>query len=123
MKPLSVVIAQPSGQRRESLAQALTHHFRVVNSVDSVQALRLAITRNRADVAVVDLELSTLPDVVQLRQEFPSTKLVCTHRLADEKMWAQALSAGAAGCCYDSDVRAIVLAASTPQPIAHAHAA
>jgi hypothetical protein len=38
-------------------------------------------------------------------------------------MWTSALAAGAVDCCYSSDVRAIVLAASHTKPISHAHAA
>jgi hypothetical protein len=48
---------------------------------------------------------------------------VCTHRLADERMWTDALAAGAADCCHSSDVRAIVMAASNVKPVSHAHAA
>ena len=70
-----------------------------------------------ADVAIVDLELAALSEVQQLKREFAATTIVCTHRLADETMWANALAAGAADCCYASDVRAIVLAASNTKPL------
>ncbi|HSM87586.1 MAG TPA: hypothetical protein VLT16_15625, partial [Candidatus Limnocylindrales bacterium] len=73
--------------------------------------------------AIVDLELAGVDHVQQLRREFPATTIVCTHRLADEKMWTQALSAGAADCCFNSDVRAIVLAATNTPRLSHAHAA
>jgi DNA-binding NarL/FixJ family response regulator len=88
-----------------------------------VDELRLAIPRHRADVAIVDLELAALSEVQNLKREFAGTTIVCTHRLADEKMWTDALAAGASDCCYSSDVRAIVLAASHTKPVAHAHAA
>ena len=83
-------------------------------------------TRHNVDniaVAIVDLELVSLGEVQQLKREFAATTVVCTHRLADEKMWADALASGAADCCYASDVRAIVLAASLTKPLSHAHAA
>ena len=90
---------------------------------DSLDELRQAVPRHRADVAIVDLELASLNDVVQFKREFSATTIVCTHRLADEKMWMDALAAGASDCCYSSDVRAIVLAASNTKPLSHAHAA
>jgi hypothetical protein len=36
---------------------------------------------------------------------------VCTHRLADEKMWTTAMDAGAADVCPSFDTRSIVTAA------------
>jgi len=123
MKPLSIVVAQSNAKTGESLAKSLYNHFRTVNLVSGVNDLRYAIPKHRADVAVVDLELATVKDVQELSREFPATTIVCTHRLADERMWTQALSAGAADCCYNSDVRAIVLAATQILPQSHAHAA
>jgi DNA-binding NarL/FixJ family response regulator len=123
MKPLSVVVAQRNSKTAEMMAKSLYNHFRVVHLAGNVDELRVAIPRHRADVAIVDLELAALNEVQQLTREFTATTIVCTHRLADEKMWADALAAGAADCCYTSDVRAIVLAASNTKPISHAHAA
>jgi DNA-binding NarL/FixJ family response regulator len=123
MKPLSVVVAQSNSKTGETLAKSLYNHFRAINVVSGVEELRYAIPRHRADVAIVDLELANLHDVKQLNREFPGTTIVCTHRLADEKMWTEALSAGAADCCHNSDVRAIVLAATQTHPLSHAHAA
>ena len=123
MKPLSIVVAQSNKKMGESLAKSLYNHFRTVNLVSGVNDLRHAIPRHRADVAVVDLELATVKDVQELSREFPATTIVCTHRLADERMWMQALSAGAVDCCYNSDVRAIVLAANQTRPLSHSHAA
>jgi DNA-binding NarL/FixJ family response regulator len=105
------------------LAKSLYNHFRVVHLAGDVDELRKAIPKHRADVAIIDLELAALSDVHQLTLDFANTTIVCTHRLADEKMWADALAAGASDCCYASDVRAIVLAASHTRPLSHAHAA
>jgi DNA-binding NarL/FixJ family response regulator len=123
MKPLSVVVAQSNSKTAEMLEKSLYNHFRVVHLAGDVDELRLAIPRFRADVAIIDLELAALSEVQQLKQEFAATTIVCTHRLADEAMWANALAAGAADCCYASDVRAIVLAASQTKPLSHTHAA
>ena len=123
MKPLSIVVAQSNSKTAEALAKSLFNHFRVVNVAGDLDELRHAIPRHRADVAIVDLELAALKEVQQLKRELQTTRLLCTHRLADEKMWSDALSVGAADCCYNSDVRAIVLAASDTRPRSHAHAA
>jgi DNA-binding NarL/FixJ family response regulator len=105
------------------LAKSLYNHFRVVHLAGDLDELRQAIPKNRADVAIIDLELAALSEVQQIKQEFPVTTIVCTHRLADETMWMDALAAGAVDCCYSSDVRAIVMAASNTKPFSHAHAA
>jgi hypothetical protein len=69
----------------------------------------------------VDLELVGLDQLRQLICDYSNTTIICTHRLADERLWTQALAAGAADCCYNSDVRAIVLAAAKHNgPAAHA---
>jgi DNA-binding NarL/FixJ family response regulator len=123
MKPLSVVVAQSNSKTAEMLAKSLYNHFRVVHLAGDLNELRQAIPRHRADVAIVDLELAALSEVRLLTHEFSTTTIVCTHRLADEKMWTDALAAGASDCCYSSDVRAIVLAASNTKTVSHAHAA
>lgn len=123
MKPLSVIVAQSNVKTGEFLTKSLYNHFRVVHTADNLNELLHSIPKHHADVAVVDLELADLDHVRQLTHQFSSTKIVCTHRLADEKMWTEALAAGAADCCHSSDVRAIVLAASNVKPISHAHAA
>jgi len=120
MKPLSVVVFQGDGRSAESLAHSLHNHFRLVNVARDLEELRSAIPRHRADVAIVDLELARLDDVQQLCRQFTGTSIVCTHRLADERMWTLALAAGAVDCCTSSDVRAIVLAASNTPPMSHA---
>ena len=76
--------------------------------------LRTAIPKHRADLAVVDLDLITLPDIQTLHREFPHTVVVCTHRTPDEEMWPSVMDAGAADFCQSSDVRAIVMAVSGP---------
>ncbi len=123
MKPLSVIVAQSNTKTAESLARSLHNHFRVVNVARDVNELRNSIPRHRADVAVVDLELAGLIEIHELHKEFGATIIVCTHRLADEKMWTDALAIGAADCCNASDVRAIVMAATSTKPLSHAHAA
>lgn len=123
MKPLSVVVYQNNSKNAEALAKSLYPHFRVVSVARDLDELRNSIPRHRADVAIVDLELAALDDVRRLKRDFSATKIVCTHRLADEKLWSKALAAGAIDCCASSDVRSIVLAATERPQMAHSHAA
>jgi DNA-binding NarL/FixJ family response regulator len=123
MKPLSVVVAQRTSQISDSLSKSLNHHFRVITKATTLNDLMQAIPSQTADAAIVDLEVFGLNDVNQIHSRFPGLTIVCTHRLPDEKMWTQALTAGASDCCYSSDVRAIVQAASSIRPMTRAHAA
>jgi DNA-binding NarL/FixJ family response regulator len=108
MRPLNVVVAQLDSKNAERLAASLYNHFRSVAVARSLEELRDAIPKHRADVAIVDLELVGLPDLEQLRQAYRTTELICTHRVADEDMWASALAAGASDMCSSSDLREIV---------------
>ena len=123
MKPLSVVIAQRNSQISDSLSRSLNNHFRVVTKATTLNDVMQAIPSQTADAAIVDLEVFGLNDVRQIHSRFPDLTIVCTHRLPDEKMWTLALTAGASDCCYSSDVRAIVQAASSIRPMTRAHAA
>jgi len=49
-----------------------------------------------------------LPDLEDLHQTYRNTTLVCTHRCADEEMWAAALAAGASDMCSSGDVDGVV---------------
>jgi DNA-binding NarL/FixJ family response regulator len=123
MKPLNVVIAQHDSSSAEVLAACLQNHFRVVAVAHDLDQVRSAIPKHRADVAIVDLEMASLADIDRLRREFKNVEIVCTHRLADDTLWTQALAAGAADCCHPSDVRSIVFAANRTVPIARTTAA
>ncbi|HLJ87821.1 MAG TPA: hypothetical protein VKZ53_13430 [Candidatus Angelobacter sp.] len=123
MRPLSVVIAQKDSNSSEVLIKSLWNHFRVVHAAHDLNELRSMIPQHRIDVAVVDLELADLAHIKQLKHEFAEIVIVCTHRLADESMWVEALAAGAADCCHSSDVRSIVLAVTSTKLLPHSHAA
>lgn len=123
MKPLSVVVAQSNTKAADFLVRSLYNHFRVVNKATNLTELRQSVSRHRADVVIVDLEMADMQQVKNLRSDFAGATIVCTHRLADERMWTEALAAGATDCCHASDVRAIVLAATQTKPLSHAHAA
>lgn len=99
MRPQNVVVAQSNPYNAEHLAASLYGHFRSVSVARSLEELRDAIPSQHADAAIVDLELVALSDVADLHQSYRDTTIVCTHRVADEEMWAAALAAGASDMC------------------------
>ena len=108
MKPLNVVVAQMDPKKAEAIAASLHNYFRTVSVAQSKEELRHAIPRKRADVAVVDLEMITLAELQELHRDLPATVLVCTHRIPDEEMWTDAMSAGAADVCGNENVGTVV---------------
>ena len=103
MRPLNVVLAQSDDCNAEQLAASLYQHFRSVSVARSLEELRDAIPRNDAGAAIVDLEMIGLSGLADLHQTYRDTTIVCTHRLADEEMWAAALAAGASDMCSSCD--------------------
>lgn len=108
----NVVVAQHDSKSAEALASLLDRHFRSVRLARSLEEVRSAIPRLRAELAVVDLEMVPLTEVEKLSREY-HVPIICTHRVPDEEMWAAALSAGAIDCCQNTDVRSIVSAIDT----------
>ncbi len=110
MLPMTVIVAQSNARCAESMAAYLHGHFQSVAVASSLEELRRDIPRRRAEIAIVDLELIDVNDVEELHHEFPSTSLICTHRLADEELWTASLAAGAEDCYMNDDVRGILSA-------------
>lgn len=122
MKPVTVVVAIPDSSTNDALTASLRSHFRVVLPA-TPDHIRTTIVKHRADVLLVDLE-STAPDAIRsLLDDFGAVSVVCIHRLADDRLWSAALSAGALDCCHPSDVRGIVLAVNRDGKLAQGHAA
>jgi len=111
MRPLNVVVAQLDSRNAERLAASLHTHFSSVAVARSLEELRDAIPKNHANVAIVDLELLGFPELEELHRRNHKTNIVCTHRVADEEMWAAALAAGATDMCSSTDLDGIVCCA------------
>jgi DNA-binding NarL/FixJ family response regulator len=111
MQPFTVVIFQSDSRLSQCLVASLCNSFHSVHEVRSLDELQTSIARHRAAVAIVDMEIASLTDVEHLSHTFPEVCIVCTHRLADEAMWAAALRAGAADICPSCDTRGILRAA------------
>src|ERR1700674_2306238 len=107
----NVVLLQSNPEISRSLAAALSGSFCAIHLATSFEELWDRIAKHRAGVAIVDLEMASLSDLAKLTRELPGACVVCNHRLADEEMWAEALSAGATDVCPSSDTAAIVSAA------------
>ena len=123
MNPLKVVIVQSDSTVAAPLADLLRQHFRAVHTVPSLAEVRAAVLKHRAHVVVLDVELAGLSQVEQLRREFKNLCIVCTHRLADEDMWSEVMSAGATDICCSSDISGIVSATLRHTPVAQTAAA
>lgn len=111
MQPLNVVLLQSDAEVAQSLVSALSNSFRLVHRVESLGELRASIAKERAGVAILDMEAASISDVEGLSHEFPGACILCTHRCADEEMWAAALNAGATDVCPSSDIQSILSSA------------
>ena len=111
MQPLNVVLLLSDSGVDQSLVSALSNSFNSVHLTRSLGELRTSVTRHRAQIAILDMERASFSDVRSLSQDFPGTCIVCTHRCADEEMWAEALKAGAADVCPSCDTSGILRAA------------
>jgi DNA-binding NarL/FixJ family response regulator len=107
----SVVVFQSDPGLAQSLSASLARQFPSVHLAHSLGELRDAIPHYRADVAILDVEASNFSDVEHLHHEFPGVAIVCTHRVADEEMWAAALNAGASDMCPACDTKSILSSA------------
>jgi len=109
MLSLNVVLAQHDPATATRLVNNLRGQCRAV-TVTNKDEIRHQILRSRAEVAVLDLEMFSLPEVKNICKEFQNVSVVCTHRLADEEIWTNVMNAGAADCCLPSDVNGILFA-------------
>ncbi len=111
MEPLSVILYQNDPRTAQNLAVGLSQHFESVYLAGSHEEIRPAVARHRAGAVVLDLETSGPDEVQRLHREFPSLCIVGTHRLADDKLWAEAMSLGACDICEprnDDVVRSVL---------------
>ncbi len=123
MNGLSIVVAQKEAAIADRLAHTLRNHFRNVVVARSSQEIADAILKNRANAAVVDLELVDNRQLHDLCHEFNHTAVICTHRTPDDEMWTSSLEMGAADCCPRSDVDGVLRAIKQNAVLARAHAA
>ena len=121
MRSINVVLAYHDALSAERLAASLRNQFRNLVVAKSSEEVSSAVARLRAPLAVVDLELVSLAELKQLCAQFPSTAFVCIHRLADNRMWSEALAMGAVDCCHSGDMRGILLASDRYVVLTRSH--
>ncbi len=103
MEPLSLVIYHNDPKTAQTLAVSLSQHFGPVNRVSKHEEIRSAVSWHHADVLVLDLESSRSDEIGRLHKEFPSLRIVATHRLADDDLWTEAMNQGATDVCEPRD--------------------
>jgi DNA-binding NtrC family response regulator len=108
MNQNDVIVAQSDCVVAEHLAARLHSYFHRVSVARDVEEVRHIIHRHGAGIVVLDLDLAGYSEVRALTREFRSVSFVCTHRVPDEDMWRETLSAGAIDCCANDDVHEIV---------------
>jgi len=111
METLNLVVYHNDPRTAQALVVSLSQHFGSVKMADGYEEVRPAIKHNHADVLIFDLETSRPDEIGRLHHEFPSLCIVGTHRLADEKLWTEALGQGAEDLCEprnDEVVRSVL---------------
>src|SRR5690242_2278566 len=108
MKPLSAIVVHRSEAPAQILAESLRQHLRFVSTAGSYSEGCNQAKLHRAQLMILDLETIALNQVRVLLKELPGITVVCTHRSADDRALDDVLAAGAADCCLESDIRAIV---------------
>lgn len=99
MESLNLVVYQNDPKTAQTLVVTLSQYFGSVKIANCFEEVRTAITRNHADVLVLDMEKSAPEAIGRLHREFPSLRIVGTHRLADDNLWTEALNQGATNVC------------------------
>ncbi len=111
MEPVSVILYQKDPSAAQNLLVSLSRHFNSVSAASSFEEVRPAVSQQQAEALVMDLETSGPDEVQRLHREFPSLCIIGTHRLADDKLWAEAISLGASDICeprHDDIVRSVL---------------
>jgi hypothetical protein len=111
MQPLNVVLLQSDPETLKSLLASLYQSFRTVRQAPCLRDLRTCLGEHPSGIVILDMEIASIFDVKELSHDFPEVRIICNHRLADEKMWTATLGAGAADCCPSYDTRGILRAA------------
>jgi DNA-binding NtrC family response regulator len=108
MEQLNVVLYQDDAETAERLAASLSQYFPSIYLTHSRKEIRTALSRYRAEVLVLDVETSEDRELERLHHEFPGLYIVCTHRLANDELWTEALNQGAADLCVPWNTEDVV---------------
>ena len=118
-----IILLQGDSDTSEPLAASLSILFDEVYKVRSFAELRNHSALRCATAVILDLERTSLSEIEALSRDIPGTRIICMHRLADERLWSEALNAGATDCCSSYDIRSVANAARGLPSMAHSVAA
>lgn len=118
----SVVLLAKDPRLAQSLVGGLRSHFRAVLVTQTNDEMRDKVARSCPEAVVLDIEGSRLAEVADLRRDFPSLPIVCTHRIPDEELWMAALEAGASDVCPAGDVNNVLTSVLRNMALARAAA-
>lgn len=108
MQTSDILLLQSDPRIADLLMRSLAEQSHRVRVAQSIEDLLQAAAKHQPRAIVLDLETASLKDLKALKQQFQSIRVVCNHRVADEEMWTETLSAGADDFCPSSDTRAIL---------------
>ncbi len=108
MPPVRVVIAHPANAVPRLRVTFADSDSQSPVTVHAISDIRATVARLRAQLAIVDLELVSFPELAALCREFPATAFVCVHRVADDTMWMQTMASGAVDCCVSAELPRIL---------------
>jgi DNA-binding response OmpR family regulator len=94
------------------VAKSLASQFHAVHIMRAGEELHERVAKNRPAAVILDIEQFPLSDIRNLRNDFPSLPIVCTHRIPDEELWIAALEAGASDVCSTDDVQSVLASMS-----------
>jgi DNA-binding NarL/FixJ family response regulator len=115
MQPLHVVLLQSDSGTAKSLIASMQKSFRSIRQATSLYDVRNCLAKQPQGIVILDMEIASIFEVQELSHNFPEVRIICNHRLADERMWTAALGAGADDCCPSHDTRGILRAALQSQ--------
>ena len=110
MEPINVVLFQNDAETAKRMAASLSQYFPSIHLTRTREEIRPAINRSGAEVLVLDVESSGDRELEHLHREFPSLYIVCTHRLANDELWTEALNQGADDLCLPWNTEEVVRA-------------
>lgn len=104
----TVVIAHNDHEISQELANDLRPYAARVIVAESALEVSALLLRHKARMAVLDLDLVKVEEVLQLTRTFRNLTIVCTHPSPDDRVWVAALAAGAVDVCHPDDIRSML---------------
>src|ERR1051325_3954750 len=98
MKPMSVVLTASPHTSNEALQRRMQEYFRQIAVADTLDGLRAAVLKHRAETVFIDLTVLSLEDVAQLHSALEHVRIVCPHTEPVDALQEKCRAAGAIDC-------------------------